>query len=97
MSTDTKQDTGTIEATAQTHWVLPARLRSKLDSHPIGKNLYITEIAFYAEQSALEKEVLKNNPDYVLVYCVSGIGWYTINNKKLILKANHFAVLPRKT
>jgi AraC-like DNA-binding protein len=97
VSTATIQDAPIIHTAAQTHWILPARLRSKLDSHPIGKNLYITEIAFYAEQSALDREVLKNNPDYVLVYCVSGIGWYTINNKKLILKANHFAVLPRKT
>ena len=93
MNTVTKQEVRSVETTAQTHWILPASLRSKLDNHPIGKNLYITEIAFYPEQSALEKEVLKNNTDYVLVYCVSGIGWY---NKKLSLKANHFALLPRK-
>ena len=96
MNTVTKQEVSSVETTAQTHWILPASLRSKLDNHPIGKNLYITEIAFYPEQSALEKEVLKNNTDYVLVYCVSGIGWYKVNNKKLSLKANHFALLPRK-
>ncbi|HRN56119.1 MAG TPA: AraC family transcriptional regulator [Agriterribacter sp.] len=97
MNIPVKQTTRSIATTAQTHWALPARLRSKLDDHPVGKNLYITEIAFYPEQSALEKEVMKNNPDYVLIYCVSGTGWYKVNNKKLLLKANHFALLPRKT
>ena len=87
MNTAIKQEVRSVETTAQTHWVLPASLRSKLDNHPIGKNLYITEIAFYPEQSALEKEILKNNTDYVLIYCVSGIGWYKLNNKKLSLKA----------
>ena len=60
MNTVTKQEVSSVETTAQTHWILPASLRSKLDNHPIEKNLYITEIAFYPEQSALEKEVLKN-------------------------------------
>lgn len=85
------------ETNAQSHWILPARLRSKLDAHPIGRNLYITEIAFYDEQSLFGKEILKNNPDYVLIYCVSGSGWYKINGKKKSLNANHFVVLPRKT
>ena len=92
-----KQEASTAESIAQRHWILPARLRSKLDAHPIGRNLYITEIAFYSEQSALQKEILKNNPDYVLIYCVSGAGWYSINHKKTTLKSNHFALLPRKT
>lgn len=91
------QDTVSTEVTAHSHWILPARLRSKLDEHPIGKNLYITEIAFYPEHSVPEKAVLKNNPDFVLLYCVNGTGWYTLNNKKMTLTANHFALLPRKT
>ncbi|MGN6438305.1 MAG: AraC family transcriptional regulator [Agriterribacter sp.] len=84
------------ETTSQSHWLLPARLRSKLDNHPIGKNLYITEIAFYPEHSMPEKEVPKSNPDYILVYCVSGSGWYKLNNKKFVLNANHFVALPKK-
>ncbi len=43
------------ETTVQSKWLLPARLRSKLDSHPIGRNLYVTEIAFYPEHSLPEK------------------------------------------
>ncbi len=91
------QDAHQEGITAEPHWNLPARLRSKLESHPIGKNLFITEIAFFSEQHAFEKEVLKNNPDYGLIYCVSGSGWYKINNKKRVIKANHFAMLPKKT
>lgn len=91
-----KENARHIETTAQSHWLLPARLRGKLDNHPIGKNLYITEIAFYPEHLMFEKEVPKNNPDYLLIYCVSGNGWYKLNNKKNILTANHFVVLPKK-
>lgn len=86
-----------IGTAAQSHWILPARLRSKLDNHPVGKNLYVTEIAFFPEQGTLQKEVLKSNTDYILVYCVSGTGWYKMNNKKSGLNANHFVVLPKKT
>lgn len=97
MHSSTHQDAVSIDVTAPTHWILPARLRSRLEDHPIGKNLFITEIAFYPEHSALHKDVLKNNPDFVLLYCVSGSGWYKLNQKKIALKANHFALLPRKT
>ncbi|MFT4016390.1 MAG: helix-turn-helix domain-containing protein [Agriterribacter sp.] len=83
--------------TAHQPWVLPARMRSKLDNHLIGKNLYITEIGFYDEQNYFGRDVLKSNIDYVLVYCVGGKGWYKIANKKHTLKANHFIVLPKKT
>lgn len=92
-----KESARVIQTAAQSHWILPDRLRSKLDNHPVGKNLYITEIAFYPEQGTLNKEVLKSNPDYVLVYCVSGEGWHKMNNKKVGLIANHFVVLPKKT
>lgn len=96
MSITNAQESFNIESSAETHWILPASLRGKLAGHPLGKNLYITEIAFYPEQSLYEKEIMKNNPDYVLIYCVSGNGWYKVNNKKTALKANHFALLPRK-
>ncbi|MCO5236615.1 MAG: AraC family transcriptional regulator [Chitinophagaceae bacterium] len=92
-----KQKTPNGQPAAEKDWVLPERLRSKLDSHPIGKNLYITEIAFFHEQTTFHKEILKNNPDYVLIYCVSGTGWYRFNNKKIPLRSNHFVLLPRKT
>lgn len=85
------------ESSGEIQWTLPPALRVKLDKHPIGKNLYITEIAFYPEQCRLEREVMQHNPDYVLIYCVSGNGWYKFNNKKTVLKANHFTLLPRKT
>jgi AraC-like DNA-binding protein len=83
--------------TAHKPWTLPASMRSKLDNHVIGKNLYITEIGFYDEQSVFNRVVYKSNIDYVLVYCVSGKGWYNLNDKKHTLKANHFIVLPKKT
>lgn len=97
MSITMRESARAIETAPQSHWVLPARLRSKLDNHPVGKNLYITEIAFFPEQGTLQKEVSKNNTDYILVYCVSGTGWYKMNNKKTNLNANHFVVLPKKT
>ncbi|MFT4155608.1 AraC family transcriptional regulator [Parafilimonas sp.] len=78
-------------------WILPARLRSLLDKHPVGKNLYITEIGFYNEQVFFEKDVFKNNPDYVLIYCAGGTGWYKTDSKKHDLRANHFVLFPRKT
>lgn len=92
-----KENARVIETTAQSHWILPARLRSKLETHPVGKNLYITEIAFYPEQGTLLKDVSKSNTDYVLIYCVSGEGWFKMNNKKTVITANHFVVLPKKT
>lgn len=90
-------DTQLPETTAQSHWKLPAGLRGKLDSHPIGKNLYITEIAFFPEQNGFTMDIPHNNTDYILLYCVGGSGWYRMDGKKNVLKPNHFAVLPRKT
>ncbi len=91
------EDTQLPETTAQFHWKLPDRLRSRLDSHPIGRNLYITEIAFFPEQNNLSHDIPAHNPDYILLYCVGGNGWYKIHNKRSDLKPNHFAILPKKT
>ncbi len=91
-----KNKTKTSQPIALQHWILPERLRSKLNKHPIGKNLYITEIAFFHEQVAFQREILKNNPDFVLLYCVGGTGWYKVAGKRVILKSNHFVLLPRK-
>lgn len=92
-----KYNTKTSQPAGLQQWMLPERLRSKLNKHSIGKNLYITEIAFFHEQTAFQREIQKNNPDYILLYCVSGMGWYKIDSKKGILKSNHFVLLPRRT
>ncbi len=91
------EDTQLLETTAKSHWKLPASLRGKLDNHPVGKNLYITEIAFFPEQHSFNKDIPNSHTDYILLYCVGGSGWYKLDGKKNVLKPNHFVILPRKT
>ncbi len=90
-------DTQLPETTAKSYWKLPAGLRGKLDSHPIGRQLYITEIAFFPELNSFTLDIPHHNTDFVLLYCVGGQGLYQLDGKKNTLKPNHFALLPRKT
>ncbi|MGX5818776.1 AraC family transcriptional regulator [Chitinophaga lutea] len=81
----------------QTGWVLPARLQKQLEKHPLGRSLYVTEMAFSPETSPRGRIQPKGSPNYTLLYCTHGAGWYATGPAQLPLKANQFVLIPKKT
>ncbi|WP_119080499.1 AraC family transcriptional regulator [Chitinophaga alhagiae] len=79
----------------QTNWILPPQLQKKLEKHPLGKNLYITEMGFSTENSPRSLSQPKGSPHYSLLYCAHGKGWYDAG-RRIPIKTNQFVIIPKK-
>jgi len=74
--------------------ILP-QVRVKFCAHHIFcKNLYITDIGYYPNAAHHERERPKGCAQYILIYCVKGRGWYSIEQKQYEVKSNEFFIIP---
>lgn len=83
-------------AILQTNWILPPQLQKKLEKHPLGRNLFITEMSFSPENSPRGLTRPKGSPHYTLLYCAYGKGWYD-TGRRIPVKTNQFVLIPKKT
>lgn len=78
--------------------VLPKRIDSGfLMKDAITRQIYITDIGYYpkAHQHYVERPSGINQ--HIIIYCVEGSGWVTINKKKMDISPSHFIVIPAHT
>lgn len=75
--------------------ILPSSIVDELKQDTLGKELYITDIGYYphayCHYRSRQKEEVK---EYVLIYCVEGEGWFELEGKKQVVRANQFFILP---
>ncbi len=74
--------------------VLPKILRNRCARHPYQGLLYITDIGYYPNAALHRRERKKGCPQYVLIYCTRGQGWYEIRGRRFTVEANHAFLLP---
>ena len=80
--------------------VLPPKVVEMEAQDPLASSLYVTDIGFYPEAQYHNMERTQPITQYVLIYCVSGGGWYRIGEKgsptakTYQVKANEFFILP---
>jgi AraC-like DNA-binding protein len=72
-----------------------SEILEKCDNHPILKNLYIRKIGFFPSVKYHYVNKDKGVNYNILMYCVSGEGWYTIGEKYYKVKENEFVILPQ--
>lgn len=78
--------------------VLPKKIDSGfLIKDAITRQIYITDIGYYpkANQHYIERGHGVNQ--HIIIYCVEGRGWVTINKKKMDISPSHFIVIPANT
>jgi AraC-like DNA-binding protein len=78
--------------------VVPKKIDSGfLMKDAITKQIYITDIGYYpkAYQHYIERPAGVNQ--HIIIYCVEGKGWVTINKKKMDISPSHFIVIPAQT
>lgn len=76
--------------------VLPAFLVDELRHDPLGKELYITDIGYYPHADFHYRErTAEEANEFVLIYCVEGSGWFTLNGRRYAVNANQFFILPQ--
>ena len=78
----------------QRSYVLPGELKNQIAAHPLCATLYITDIGYYPKAAFHDRERRKGSPQYILIYCVQGVGWYYVNDQKYDVKPNQAFILP---
>jgi len=70
-------------------------LKSRVNSNPLLRHLHIYSIGYYPKAKDHYTYRKKGLPENFLFYCVSGHGWYEINNQHYEVAPNEFFILPQ--
>lgn len=74
--------------------VLPPMMRDLIYDDMLLKQLYITDIGYFPQASMHIRERESGISENVLLYCVKGKGWYSVNGKRYELSTNQYTILP---
>jgi len=80
--------------------VLPSEVVAIEAHDPLASSLYVTDIGYYPAAQYHYRERTKPIMQHVLIYCISGSGWYRVGAKdspsarEYQVKANEFFILP---
>lgn len=82
----------------QRSYSMPAPLLAQLLAHPLCQGLYLTDIGFYPVARSHRRARRAGSPQYILLYCVHGEGWYQLGSaERRALKANQWVIMPAET
>ena len=74
--------------------VLPPSVVEMEASDPLVSSLYVTDMGYYPAAQYHYRERSAAIPQHVLIYCVSGSGWYRVDGRTREVKANQYFILP---
>ncbi len=75
--------------------ILPDFLLSEIQKDALGSQLYVTDLGYYPN-ACYHHRIRKNGCEqYILIYCVEGEGWCSINGKRNLVSANQFFIIPQ--
>lgn len=77
--------------------ILPQTKLKFCAQHNFCNNLYITDIGYYPHAAFHNRERKNDCPQYILIHCVKGKGWYSINNKRYTVNPNDYFIIPANT
>ncbi len=74
--------------------MLPQLVIGMMEENPLLAALHITDIGYYPKAEGHFRE--RKNPinQYVLIYCIDGMGWYRIGEQEYRVVANQYFILP---
>lgn len=77
--------------------VLPQTVIASLEQNRLTAPLHITDIGYYPHAQGHFRKRERGIPQFVLVYCSQGEGWFQINGVKRRVGENQFFILPADT
>ncbi len=76
--------------------VLPPFVVEELRNGILSRELFITDIGYYPQaRFHYRKRSAKEAEQYILIYCVEGEGWFTINDQTHEVSRFQFFILPK--
>jgi AraC-like DNA-binding protein len=77
--------------------VLPSSVSHKVQSDPLLRDLYITDIGFYPHARFHFRKRIRGSSEYILIYVTNGNGEVNIGKESFSLTKNDFIVIPKNT
>lgn len=74
--------------------VLPRSIVEEMEANVISATLHITDIGYYPKAWHHFRERKEPISQFVLIYCVEGSGWFSLDGKKYKVKPNQYFILP---
>lgn len=74
--------------------ILPFYIVDWMDKNELTSELLIHSLGHYPNAKYHSYERPNGAEEYILIYCVKGKGWYTINDKKYTVKEDQLFILP---
>ena len=75
--------------------VLPQTIIELLNKNETTRSLYLTDIGYYPKATGHFRSRSNGANENVLIYCIDGKGWFTVNNKKHKIDRNQFFILEK--
>ncbi len=75
--------------------IVPELIINEVKSDPINQSLYITDIGFYPTAKSHYRIRRNGCSQYILMYCIEGEGWISIEDKKIIVQENQYFIIPK--
>ncbi len=74
--------------------VLPKLIQDELQAWSLTKLLFITDIGFYPNAQYHYRERSSGSEQNILIYCIDGVGWVEVNNKRKKVQKDQFFIIP---
>jgi len=75
--------------------VLPHGIIELLTKNETTRSLFLTDIGYYPKASWHFRSRPNGANENVLIYCIDGRGWFSVNNKKYKIDRNQFFILEK--
>lgn len=75
--------------------ILPEFILREIQKDPMGEQLYLTDIGYYPSARNHQRTREHGCYQYIIIYCVEGEGWISVNGKKNKVYSNQFFIIPQ--
>jgi AraC-like DNA-binding protein len=75
--------------------VLPQTIQKLVSQNETTRLLYLTDIGYYPNAYGHFRSRPNGANENILIYCIDGKGWFTVNNKKYKIEKNQFFILEK--
>ncbi|MDR3328552.1 MAG: AraC family transcriptional regulator [Prevotellaceae bacterium] len=73
---------------------LTPAMKSRMREHPLGRDLYITEMGYYPHAGHHFCDRKAGCGEYIFIYCVDGQGWVCVDGARARVGKNQYFVVP---
>ena len=74
--------------------IMPPATLVQLQDHVLMQDLYCTDIGIFPSALGHQKERQEGCPQFILLYCTAGTGWYVLHGVRRVLEPDHWVILP---